>query len=199
MERIVRIPQQKRSIEKKNKILDAAYIIFNTKGYYNTSTAEIAVNAGISTGSLYAYFKDKKELFIEIINKFTDKLLELMIIKFEEIPENKDISVIISSSINMFVESHEMSKKLHEEIMALSHLDEEIRILFIEQRKRMINEISKQFKKRQIIMENEQEKLFIMYLTIDSICNEFIYDNKTGYDKNTIINECAVLLKKLIS
>ena len=38
----VREPKQERSIEKKNKIVQAGYELFSQVGYYNTNTAQIA-------------------------------------------------------------------------------------------------------------------------------------------------------------
>ena len=46
----IRQPQQERSIEKKNKIIEAAYEIFSEVGYYAANTPEIAKKAGVSTG-----------------------------------------------------------------------------------------------------------------------------------------------------
>jgi AcrR family transcriptional regulator len=42
MERKTRIPTQKRALEKYERILEAAYKLFNEKGYYNTTTADIS-------------------------------------------------------------------------------------------------------------------------------------------------------------
>ena len=45
-----RVPTQKRSIEKRQKIVKAGFDLFCEKGYYKTNTAEIAKYAGVSTG-----------------------------------------------------------------------------------------------------------------------------------------------------
>ena len=42
-----RIPVQKRSIEKRKRILEAGFQLFCEKGYYKTNTAEIAKYAGV--------------------------------------------------------------------------------------------------------------------------------------------------------
>ena len=55
----IREPIQKRSIEKKEKIIKSGFELICEKGYYNTNTAEIAKAAGVSTGIVYQYFKDK--------------------------------------------------------------------------------------------------------------------------------------------
>ena len=62
----VRQPKQSRSIEKKESILNAALTMFGEKGYYNTTTNEIAEAAGVSIGTLYAYFENKETILLEI-------------------------------------------------------------------------------------------------------------------------------------
>lgn len=64
---------QERTIVNRQKIIDAAKELFNTKGYYNTNTKEIAKLAGVSTGSFYNYFPDKLEVFKEIMTIHIDK------------------------------------------------------------------------------------------------------------------------------
>lgn len=65
----IRTPCQKRSIEKKERILSAAYDLFCEKGYYRTSTPEIAARAQVSTGCLYSYFTDKHMIFMELMEQ----------------------------------------------------------------------------------------------------------------------------------
>jgi len=81
---------QERTIINRQKIIVAAKELFNTKGYFNTNTKEIAKLAGVSTGSFYNYFPDKLEVFQEIItihiNKNYSDLAEL-IKKLDEQPE----------------------------------------------------------------------------------------------------------------
>ena len=49
----IRKPIQKRSIEKKEKIIKSGFELICKKGFYNTNTAEIAKYAGVSTGIIY--------------------------------------------------------------------------------------------------------------------------------------------------
>ncbi len=53
--------KQKRSIEKYEKIVVRCLQAINEKGYFNITTADIAKEAGVATGSIYSYFTDKKE------------------------------------------------------------------------------------------------------------------------------------------
>ena len=67
MKNIVREPRQERAIEKKNKIIKAGYELFSEVGYYGTNTAEIAKRAGVSTGIVYGYFQDKRDILLSVL------------------------------------------------------------------------------------------------------------------------------------
>lgn len=48
--------------DKKDDILQAALILFAERGYYGTPVSLIAEKAGVGSGTIYRYFKDKDEL-----------------------------------------------------------------------------------------------------------------------------------------
>ncbi|HVP19228.1 MAG TPA: TetR/AcrR family transcriptional regulator [Spirochaetia bacterium] len=52
-----------RDKEKPAQIIEAAFAVFGQIGYEATLISHIAGRAGISTGTIYTYFKDKKDLF----------------------------------------------------------------------------------------------------------------------------------------
>ncbi|WP_151736128.1 TetR/AcrR family transcriptional regulator ['Paenibacillus yunnanensis' Narsing Rao et al. 2020] len=59
-------------------ILDAAYELFGTRGFYETKISEVAEQAGIAKGTVYLYFKNKEELFMAVTRRdcegFIDEL-----------------------------------------------------------------------------------------------------------------------------
>ncbi|MGE4282233.1 MAG: TetR/AcrR family transcriptional regulator [Clostridia bacterium] len=64
--------------EKEKKILNAACKIFSEKGFSAATTNEIAKEAGIAEGTIFRYFRTKKDilrgLFIQIANLVADKI-----------------------------------------------------------------------------------------------------------------------------
>ena len=48
--------------EKKNKLAEAAFDLFVSNGFKNTSIQEIVDKAGVAKGTFYLYFKDKYDL-----------------------------------------------------------------------------------------------------------------------------------------
>ena len=54
---------RKKTLETRDRILDAAEDVFNESGYYNTTLNEIAEAAGVTRGAIYWHFKNKEDLF----------------------------------------------------------------------------------------------------------------------------------------
>ena len=94
----IREPIQKRSIETKDKIIEAGFELICNDGYYNTNTAKIAKKAGVSTGIVYQYFKDKRDIFLVGLEKYADHIFYPMLnfshINFEKIKVNKKLKLI---------------------------------------------------------------------------------------------------------
>ena len=63
---------QKRTIESREKINQAAYVLFSQKGYFNTNTKEIAKLAGVSVGNFYNYYKDKGDVYYALTKAYLE-------------------------------------------------------------------------------------------------------------------------------
>src|SRR3954463_16064866 len=60
--------QQARSTETSNRLLAAAEALFAEQSFDDTSVAEIAERAGVTTGAFYARFRDKEAL-LEVLEE----------------------------------------------------------------------------------------------------------------------------------
>lgn len=66
----------KKSLTKKQAaVVDAAIDLFAQKGYANTSTGEIARQAGVSEGSIFRRFQNKEHLLLTILDPLTSTIL----------------------------------------------------------------------------------------------------------------------------
>jgi AcrR family transcriptional regulator len=59
---------QKRSHATYDALLDASASVFADKGFDATQTPDIARRAGVSVGTFYRYFADKRQAFIEVVH-----------------------------------------------------------------------------------------------------------------------------------
>ena len=71
-----------KDIDKPSQIIEAAFEVFGRTGYEATLVKEIADRAGISAGTVYTYFHDKRELFDatarEGWSRFLDQIRDLV-------------------------------------------------------------------------------------------------------------------------
>jgi AcrR family transcriptional regulator len=66
--------------DSRDEILKAAINLFATRGFHETSMAEVARAAGVSKALIFWHFKSKEELFVAVLGK----LLEPYVIDFAE-------------------------------------------------------------------------------------------------------------------
>jgi AcrR family transcriptional regulator len=93
-------PKQSRSVETFNSILEAAADLFEQRGYGQTTTHQIAAEAGVSVGALYRYFEDKQAVIKELYQRETSRLRQRVL---EEINSaelvGQDIPVLVQSTL----------------------------------------------------------------------------------------------------
>jgi AcrR family transcriptional regulator len=64
---VKRRTQAERREGTRGRLLDAAVLVFARRGYYAAGVAEIAAEAGCSTGALYDHFGSKEKLFLAVM------------------------------------------------------------------------------------------------------------------------------------
>lgn len=196
----IRVPTQKRSIEKRNRIIEKGFELMCEKGYYNISTPDIAEYAGVSTGIIYQYFTDKKDIFIDGVKQYSNNIMFPMI---DVLKENKinleNINNLLEIMIDKFIKTHTISKKAHEELVAMSHLDDDIAEIFKNSEFEMTEKIVELLKNNGINIENVKEKVHIIIGIVENLCHEIVYHkhSKINYDimKSEVINIITKMLK----
>jgi AcrR family transcriptional regulator len=76
-EKLAAAPQQKRSIERRGRLKEAALALFGEKGYEGTSIGEIARRARLPVGSFYQHYRSKKQLLVALMDEFLEGLAGL--------------------------------------------------------------------------------------------------------------------------
>ena len=74
LDKFERLPE-----ERQEAIVGAAVEAFGCQDYKSASTEDIARKAGISKGLLFFYFKNKKELYLYLMEHFMEKVSELVV------------------------------------------------------------------------------------------------------------------------
>lgn len=67
--------KERERLLKRFEILDAAASLFAEKGYDRTKLEDIAETAEFGKGTIYNYFENKENIYVEIIDRITDDYL----------------------------------------------------------------------------------------------------------------------------
>ena len=197
-----RIPTQKRSIEKRNRIIEKGFYLMCEEGYYNTNTTQIAEYAGVSTGIIYQYFNDKKDIFIEGVKNYSEKIMFPMLNVLEtqkiDINNMQNLKKLLHNIIDKFIESHTISKKSHEELIAMSHLDDDVSAIFKNSEINMTKKVVSLLEENNIIIDNANEKVHIIIGIVDNLCHEIVYHKHSIINYDIMIDEVINIIIMLL-
>ena len=65
-------------LETREKLLESAMAEFSENGYMKASLRKICADAGVTTGALYFFFKNKNDLFKAIVDEPLKELCRLL-------------------------------------------------------------------------------------------------------------------------
>lgn len=132
----VRVPKQRRSRERKQRIMDSALSLFSEKGLKGTSSNEIAREAGVSIGTFYSYFEDKRSLFLEILEQHLDNFITgiYSLQRDDSITMKENIKGHIVKAFTVF----DMHASFHKEALVMKFTDPQVRRLFEEVEKKQL-------------------------------------------------------------
>lgn len=172
----IREPIKKSSIEKKERIIKKGFELMCEKGYHNVNTVDIAKYSNVSTGIIYQYFNDKKDIFVEGIKDYANNIMFPMIdIIDNTIIDKNNIREILSKMIDSFINTHNIKKEAHEELMAMSYLDSDISSIFNNSEMIMTKKVSNILLNSGFSNTNILEKVHIAIGIIDNYCHEVVY------------------------
>ncbi len=197
MKNSVRVPRQERSIEKKKKIIEASYILFSEVGYYGTNTAEIAKKAGVSTGIVYGYFQDKRDILICILEKYINNVFEPLLKLLDKLTSPIDFSVLIPNILDLTIKTHKKNAKIHEALHSLTHTDEAVNMEFIALEDNITEKIKEKLLSLNISLENITEKIHFAMNIVQSFCHEYVFDKHEYIDYDAMREMVITSLIKL--
>lgn len=95
--------------EKRARIIAAAKTLFETKGFADTTTQEIAEAADIGTGTLFLYAKSKEELLIIV---FSGDMLREVQSAFSNLPASSTLIDRLMHGFGSMIEYHDQDRDL---------------------------------------------------------------------------------------
>lgn len=163
-------PKQKRSIEKKNHIIDVGLQLMMKQGYYHTTTDDIANAAGVSTGIIYRYFTDKHDLLLCGLNFYVTKLEEE---DYLDIPDKspEGIQHFVTKLIDKFLNYHLKYAGVHEELETMRHSDADVGALYKRAESSIIARIAASLQKSGDSHTDLTERIYAVFHLMEGFCH----------------------------
>lgn len=79
MQQSKKTKRQSKAADKQQHILDAALKVFASKGFHGATTKDIASAAGVAEGTIFRYFKTKKDILFSLLGPYVvESLIQTM-------------------------------------------------------------------------------------------------------------------------
>lgn len=198
-EKKVRIPKQKRSIEKKKRIMDAAIRLFSKKGIHKTNSKEIAALAEVSIGSFYSYFTDKKSLFSQVLESYLDRHFEA-IWQNESDPDIQGFSKdLIRFYLKNLLKAYSVSPEFHSQTHVLRYSDPDVKHLYdLELDKELIQLTSLlEIFGEELAITDYHSAAVLIQCTAESFAHRIMFLGH-GIDKEGLLDEFAEMLYRYL-
>jgi TetR/AcrR family fatty acid metabolism transcriptional regulator len=132
------INTKKKSMDKYQRILDAAIKVFADQGFFQSTVSQIAKAAGVADGTIYLYFKNKDDILIhfyeyktrQIFERFRDavsqpstaeeKLRCLIRVHLQEFQKDRNMAIVYQA------ETHQNRRLGHQQIKEMSKMYRDI-------------------------------------------------------------------------
>ncbi|GLC31802.1 TetR/AcrR family transcriptional regulator [Clostridium omnivorum] len=109
----------KKSYVKKDKVIEAAIKVVSEKSVEEATVREIAERAGVTTGTIYHYYKNKEELLYDVINHSVHFIYKITEVKEAKTKTQEELEAQIKSEVAQRLSKIE-EQKLH--IMLMSDI-----------------------------------------------------------------------------
>ena len=118
------------------------------------------------------------------------------ILGIDNVSEN--LRQILENIIDNFIKSHKISKKAHEELMSMSHIDQEIAEIFNKNELDMTKRTVEILKKNNLNSKNINEKVHICIGLVDNYCHEVVYHRHNNINYTVMKKEVIDVILKLL-
>jgi AcrR family transcriptional regulator len=190
--------QQKRSQHSRNNIVEAAYTLICSHGFAQTTSHDIAKEAGVSVGTFYAYFRNKEELLHEVAIRYNEQFSTEQTKVWLALKSNKTtFPQFIKTLIEGQVALHTKTKAFNRELKVLYYTDPVIAEISDNQQKYIEETITTYLQNTFSGAPKEiSSRSFLITKMITAVIDEIAYGNGERDAESLIQTTIALLSTK---
>jgi AcrR family transcriptional regulator len=139
---------------RKKQITGAAYEVIAEKGYYNFTMMDIARRAGVSSGLIHHYFKDKENMLVTLLREMQQNIRTSLEKTIEHVPDPaKKLDIFMDQAFDLVIKEKEYVYVTY---------DFMTQIKFNERMQRILSKLYRGYREtlESILVEGKQKKKF---------------------------------------
>lgn len=196
------VPQQKRSIKTRNRILKAARKMFSEQGFHGTNSKQIAAEAGVSIGSFYCYFSNKKKVFIEVLGAYeTERIMQIVASQISPLG-GVDLTRrrgIVRNIIQSVLDAHAISPRFHREVMAMRYADTEVEAHYAAAERKVIQQLADHMRQsdHKPRVKDIDAAALVIFSSVEKIVN-LVKLFRCGMTEERVVNALADMIYRFL-
>ena len=176
--------------------MKAAFRLFARKGIHGTNSKEIVKAAGVSIGSFYSYFQNKKALLLEMLEDYLNRHYAMIWQQLDHLSidqlRREDIKAILT---NVF-QAYDISPEFHRQTHALRYSDPDIHQIYDREREREVAQVG-------YLLENNKNRLrvkdttaaaIVIHNAVENVAHTAKFIGSQKIDETRLINELADMI-----
>ena len=194
-----------KKMEKKKRIIETAYQLFQNAGIGATAIDDVVKATGIARGTFYLYFRDKGDLIDQLVMyKSTEIMKEILRqVRNSEGAETGDFFSVVRSALGLYVdflEEHKdilfvLNKNISACMLQFPNIpDEEVRAIY--------EGVLRRFADAGIAPDTANRAIYCIVSMINSVCVDAILFGKPyglAYLKEEILNDAMLIIQSRTS
>lgn len=196
-----RLPRQARSQRTKERILAAATKLFCERGFFQTTTNEIAAEAGLSIGSLYSYFVDREEILEDIAVGFDSNLRKALEEISAEVADcRSDFQLWLRLVIGRSVELRAGSLELYNELISVGRQVPRVAEILEGQRRAEKGIILQYLNANagELRVGDLDAASFVVYSLIDSVIRSLTEKGEGRIESSSVVSAAAEAISRYL-
>lgn len=186
-------PQQNRSRLTKDKLVSAAEDLFSRKGLDEVTTHQIAEKAGVSTGSFYTYFDNKKEILSAVLERASAGYQKEIEGAIEELGPVLDEEELIGELLRISLRVHRLNPRLARTVEELKYsepFDPELQEPLRRYERGLVDLVKALLsgleEKKNVRVMNLDAKAKVLAVVIESLCHESVFHDMDMDDDDLV-------------
>lgn len=151
----------------RERIMKAAASQFNRLGFHGTDSNSIAKEAGYATGTFYKHFRDKREVFLAVYERWVAAEWKAI---DDQLSTRQRAQQKAKRIVELSIEFHARWRGLRASLMELIFSDPEARMFFREQRRRQLDHIAELRSRLRLPSRTREQDAIHLFMT------ERVYD-----------------------